>query len=70
MGSWRWVQEEEEGRQCELCVSACPSLGEGLVSLSSGSHAGEAASLHELGGVSHIYAFKTTRFKFPLLIHK
>lgn len=55
MGSWRWVQEEEEGRQCELCVSACPSLGEGLVSLSSGSHAGEAASLHELGGVSHIY---------------
>ena len=35
-------------------MSACTSWGEGLVSLSAGSHAGEAASLHELGGVSHI----------------
>lgn len=35
-------------------MSACTSWGEGLVSLSASSHAGEAASLHELGGVSHI----------------
>ena len=55
MGSWRWVSEEEEGRQYELRVSACPSLGEGLVWLSTGSHAGEAASLHEPEGVSHIH---------------
>ena len=38
-------------------MSACTSWGEGLVSLSAGSHAGEAASLHELGGVSHMCPF-------------
>ena len=42
---------------CEPFASERTSLGEGLVSLRAGSHAGEAVSLHELGGVLHIYVF-------------